>query len=59
MKQADPVAEDMFEKARKAFFGTANVIPRANASAAESLAPTANPREEYGIVGMVSTNDKT
>jgi hypothetical protein len=39
MKQAEPVAEDMFEKARKAFFGTAKTSPKPNGSSDEHLKP--------------------
>jgi hypothetical protein len=42
MKQANPMQEDMFEKAREAFFGTVKSSPRTSASSAESL----NPRNE-------------
>jgi len=58
MKPADPTAEDMFEKARKAFFETANARPKANASSAESLVPTANPHNKSGIVAMASSSDE-
>jgi hypothetical protein len=58
MRHEDPVAEDMFERARKAFFGTANVRPQANAPTTEPAASTANPKEEYGIVGMASGDDE-
>jgi hypothetical protein len=33
------MAEDMFDKAREAFFGSTNVIPKANASPTESRKP--------------------
>jgi hypothetical protein len=39
MKQIDPMAEDMFEKARRAFFGPVSIIPTVNASSAESRKP--------------------
>jgi hypothetical protein len=31
MKQANPMAEDSFEKARKTFFGTVATIPKVSA----------------------------
>lgn len=43
MKQTDPMAEDMFEKARAAFFGTAKTSPRPSASSADSLKPRNDP----------------
>jgi len=43
MKQANPMGEDMFEKARAAFFGTAKTSPRPSASPAESLKPRNEP----------------
>jgi hypothetical protein len=39
MKQAESVAEDMFEKAREAFFGTAKTSPEPSGSSAEHLEP--------------------
>lgn len=44
MKQTDPMAEDLFEKARAAFFGTAKTSPRPSASSAEPLKPRNDPR---------------
>jgi hypothetical protein len=32
MKQANPVSDDMFEKAREAFFGTTKTLPKDNRS---------------------------
>src|SRR5580700_3090164 len=39
MKPGDLMAEDSFEKARKAFFGTATTTPRPSVSPAEFLKP--------------------
>jgi hypothetical protein len=38
-KHADPMEEDSFEKARRAFFGTAKTSPEANASSADFFQP--------------------
>jgi hypothetical protein len=61
MKQTDPMAEDMFEKAREAFFGTANVKPKVNSSSVQPVVPTptTKPCKEYGIVGMVPSDTET
>jgi hypothetical protein len=45
MKQSNPMAEDMFEKAREAFFGTAKTSPKPNASLAEFLKPRDEPHQ--------------
>jgi hypothetical protein len=37
VKQTNPMAEDMYEKARGAFFGTAKTSPKPSASSAELL----------------------
>jgi hypothetical protein len=50
MKQADPMAEDMFEKAREAFFGTAKTSPRPSAPLAEHLKPP-NERSRKEVAG--------
>jgi hypothetical protein len=39
MKQEDPMKEDMFEKAREAFFGTVKTPPKPSAFPAEFLKP--------------------
>jgi hypothetical protein len=39
MKRADPMAEDSFEKARRAFFGTVATIPNVSAPLAECPKP--------------------
>jgi hypothetical protein len=39
MKQANPMGEDMFEKAREAFFGTVKTSPKPSALPAEFLKP--------------------
>jgi hypothetical protein len=44
MERANPMAEDMFEKARKAFFGTGKTTPNLSASPAEFLKPRNEPR---------------
>lgn len=46
MKLVNPVAEDMFERAREAFFGTANNIPKPSASSAELLKPRSEPQSK-------------
>jgi hypothetical protein len=43
MKQANPTAEDMFEKAREAFFGTTKTLPKPSASSADFLKPRNEP----------------
>jgi hypothetical protein len=43
MKQANPMAEDMFEKAREAFFGNAKTSTKPSASSAEFLKPRNEP----------------
>jgi len=50
MKQANPTTEDMFEKAREAFFGTVRTQPKPSASSAEFLKPRnePSPREAAG-----------
>ena len=44
MKPANPAAEDMFERAREAFFGTANNTPKPGASSAEASKPRSEAR---------------
>ena len=39
MKKENPVAEDMFEKAREAFFGITETSPKSSASSDEFLKP--------------------
>jgi hypothetical protein len=39
MKRANPMAEDSFEKARKAFFGTAGATPKVSTPLTECLKP--------------------
>jgi hypothetical protein len=39
MKQANLMAEDMFEKAREAFFGTVKMSPKPSASSPEFVEP--------------------
>jgi hypothetical protein len=46
MKQASTMAEDMFEKAREAFFGTAKARAKPSVSSAESLKPRNDPPEK-------------
>ena len=46
MKQANPMAEDMFEKAREAFFGIVKTSPKPSASSAEFLKPRNEPRQK-------------
>lgn len=43
MKLVNPMPEDMFEKAREAFFETAKTSPKPGASSAESLKPRSEP----------------
>jgi hypothetical protein len=43
MKQANPTGEDMFEKAREAFFGTVKTPPKPSALPAEFLKPRNEP----------------
>jgi hypothetical protein len=43
MKQTSPMAKDMFEKAREAFFGTAKASAKPSVSSAESLKPRNDP----------------
>jgi hypothetical protein len=43
VKHTNPMAEDMFEKARGAFFGTAKTSPNPSASSAEPLKPQNEP----------------
>ena len=44
------MADDMFEKAREAFFGTSNIIPKAHAPSGESLklGTESSPKEFIG-----------
>jgi len=47
MKRANPMAEDSFEKARKAFFGIAATAPKVSAPLTECRKPQDSPvREE-------------
>jgi hypothetical protein len=39
MKKENPVAEDMFEKAREVFFGITETSPKSSASSDEFLKP--------------------
>jgi hypothetical protein len=43
MKQTNQMAEDMFEKAREAFFGTTETSPQSSASSGEFLKPRDEP----------------
>ena len=43
MKQVNPVAEDTFEKARRAFFGTIATMPNVSAPLPECLKPQDSP----------------
>jgi hypothetical protein len=43
MKQTNPMAEDMFEKAREAFFATSTTRPKPNASPATLVDPPNEP----------------
>jgi hypothetical protein len=47
MRPARPIAEDSFEKAREAFFGTGKT-PGTNASPAEFLEPDGTVEDEFG-----------
>jgi hypothetical protein len=46
MKQASPMAEDLFEKAREAFFGTVKTSQKPSASSAELPEPRYDPPEK-------------
>jgi hypothetical protein len=50
MKPVNSVADDMFERAREAFFGTANNAPKPAASSADVPKPRseARPKEVTG-----------
>ena len=55
MTKRNPIAEDMFEKARRAFFGTAKTSPERSDTSAEFL----NPEEEHRskkVIGPPSDN---
>jgi hypothetical protein len=47
MKQTNQMAEDMFEKAREAFFGTTETSPKSSASSGEFLKPQ---DERFGVI---------
>jgi hypothetical protein len=56
-KRADPMMEDSFEKARRAFFGDAKTSPEASASASSGQGEAAvslvlAPRELAGLIGQ-------
>jgi hypothetical protein len=57
MKQANPMAEDMFEKAREAFFGAAKTLPKPSASSAEFLKPRNEPSPKE-VTGPSSGKDE-
>jgi hypothetical protein len=44
MEHVNPVAEDVFERAREAFFGPANNTPRPSAPSPQFLEPRSEPR---------------
>jgi hypothetical protein len=46
MKRVNPMAEDSFEKARRAFFGTVATIPKVSAPLTECLNPQGLPAAE-------------
>jgi hypothetical protein len=50
-----PVLEDMFEKARAAFFGTAVASPKPSGSSAEFLTPRSEPTPKE-VAGPSSGN---
>jgi hypothetical protein len=54
MKEANPMAEDMFEKAREAFFGTSETSPKPSASSAEFLKLR---NEDPGPIPVRETNE--
>jgi hypothetical protein len=49
MTERNPMAEDMFEKARKAFFGMAKTSPERGDTSAEFL----NPEDEHRSKGVI------
>jgi hypothetical protein len=58
MKQANPMPEDMFEKAREAFFGTVRTSPKPSASSAEFLKPRNEPPSKE-VTGPSSDKHET
>jgi hypothetical protein len=53
MKLVNPAAEDMFERAREAFFGTANNTRKPSASTADFPKPRSEP-EPKEVTGFPS-----
>jgi hypothetical protein len=59
MAERNPMAEDMFEKARRAFFGTAKTSPERSDNSAELLYPADEHRSKEVIGPSLDHHEAT